>query len=75
MATINLAFAEAKGLDILTLCPACTDALAEAIERLKDKITRDKVNGKLQNVDLEYKGKVKVKHISRVLYKVLVQKK
>ena len=68
MATMNLAFAEAEELDILTLCAACTGALAEAIERLKDDETRDKVNEKLRDVGLEYKGKVKVKHISRVLY-------
>ena len=68
MATMNLTLAEAEGLDILTLCAACTGALAEAIEKLKDEPTRDKVNEKLQNVGLEYKGKVNVKHISRVLY-------
>ena len=68
MAAMNLAYAEAKELDVLTLCAACTGALAEAIERLKDETTRDKVNEKLQEVGLEYKGKVKVRHISRVLY-------
>ena len=68
MATMNLALAEAKGLDILTLCAACTGALAEAIEKLKDKAIKDRVNEKLRDIGLEYKGKVKVKHISRVLY-------
>jgi len=68
MATMNLALAEAEELDILTLCAACTGALAEAIEKLKDKATRDKVNEKLREVDLEYKGNVGVRHISRVLY-------
>ncbi|MBL7197666.1 MAG: CoB--CoM heterodisulfide reductase iron-sulfur subunit B family protein [Candidatus Omnitrophica bacterium] len=68
MATMNLALAEAKKLDILTLCAACTGALAEAIERLKNKATRDKVNEKLRDIGLEYNGKVKVKHISRVLF-------
>ena len=68
MATMNLAYAEAKELDILTLCAACTGALAEAIEKLKDEATRDRVNEKLRDVGLEYKGKVKVQHISRVLY-------
>lgn len=68
MAAMNLALAEAKGLDIITLCAACTGALAEAIEKLKDKSTKDRVNEKLRNVGLEYKGQVKVKHISRVLY-------
>jgi len=68
MAAMNLALAEAKELDILTLCAACTGALAEAIERLKDKVTRDSVNETLRKVDLEYKGNVRVRHISRVLY-------
>ena len=68
MATMNLALAEAKGLDILTLCAACTGALAEAIEKLKDKAIKDRVNEKLRDIGLEYKGKAKVKHISRVLY-------
>ena len=68
LAAMNLALAENEELDILTLCAACTGALAEAIERLKDKAIRDKVNEKLRDVGLEYKGKVKVKHISRVLY-------
>ena len=68
LAVMNLALAEAKGLDILTLCAACTGALAEAIERLKDETIRNSVNEKLRNVDLEYKGKAKVRHISRVLY-------
>jgi len=68
LAAMNLALAETKGLDILTLCAACTGALAEAIEKLKDEATRDKVNEKLKIVGLEYTGKVKVKHVSKVLY-------
>jgi len=68
MAAMNLALAEAKGLDILTLCAACTGALAEVVEKLKDDTARNKVNEKLRGIGLEYKGKVKVKHISRVLY-------
>ncbi len=68
MAAMNLSYAEAKGLNILTLCAACTGALAEAVEKLKNQETRDKINSKLQTIGLEYKGNVKVKHISRVLY-------
>ncbi|RKY29398.1 MAG: CoB--CoM heterodisulfide reductase subunit B [Candidatus Omnitrophota bacterium] len=68
MAAMNLALAEAKGLDILTLCAACTGALAEAIEKLKDETIRNSVNEKLRDSGLEYKGKTKVRHISRVLY-------
>jgi heterodisulfide reductase subunit B len=68
LAAMNLAYAELEGLNILTLCAACTGALAEAVEKLKDQETRDKVNRKLQIIGLEYKGKTEVKHISRVLY-------
>ena len=68
LAAMNLAYAELEELDILTLCAACTGALAEAVERLKDQETRDRVNRKLQTVGLEYNGKTQVKHISRVLY-------
>ena len=68
LASMNLAYAEAKGLDIIALCAACTGALAEAIEKLKDQEIRDRMNTKLQAVHLEYKGKVKVKHISRAIY-------
>ena len=55
MAASNLALAEDKKLDILTLCAACTGAMAEAIEKLKDKPTKDRVNEKLREVNLEYK--------------------
>ena len=68
LAAMNLAYAEAKGLDILTLCAACAGALTEAVERLKDQETRDRLNRKLQTIGLGYNGKTKVKHISRVLY-------
>jgi heterodisulfide reductase subunit B len=68
LAAMNLAYAEAKGLDILTVCAACTGHLAEAVERLKNQETRERVNNKLKTIGLDYKGKAKVKHISRVLY-------
>ncbi len=68
LATMNLALAEKRGLDILTLCAACTGHLAEAVEKLKDQDTRERINSKLETIDLKYEGKTKVKHISRVLY-------
>ena len=68
LAAMNLAFAEEKGLDILTLCAACTGHLAESVERLKNQETRDRVNNKLKKIGLKYKGNTKVKHISKVLY-------
>lgn len=68
LASMNLALAEKKGLDIMTLCAACTGQLAEAVEKLKDPETRDQVNTKLKTIGLKYEGKVRIKHISRVLY-------
>lgn len=68
LSAMNLAYAEANGLDILTLCAACTGQLAESVEKLKNPETRDKVNNKLKTMGLEYKGKAKVKHISRAIY-------
>jgi heterodisulfide reductase subunit B len=68
LAAMNLAQAEAKGLDVLTLCAACSGHLAESVERLKNQETRDRVNNQLKTVGLEYLGKARVKHISRVLY-------
>ncbi len=68
LAAMNLALAEKRGLDILTLCAACTGHLAEAVEKLKDQDTKDRINSKLETIDLKYKGKTRVKHISRVLY-------
>ena len=67
LAATNLAYAEQASLDILTLCAACTGALSEAVEKLRDEEIRDFVNRKLQTIGLEYKGKTLVKHISRVL--------
>jgi len=67
LAAANLAYAEQASLDILTLCAACTGALSEAVETLRDEETRDRVNRKLESIGLEYRGKTRVKHISRVL--------
>jgi heterodisulfide reductase subunit B len=68
LAAMNLALAEEKGLDILTLCAACSGHLAEAVEKLKERETQDRINAGLKKVGLEYKGNTEVKHISRVLY-------
>ena len=68
LAAMNLSHAEANGLDIVALCAACAGTLAEAIERLRNQGTRDRVNRALALVGLEYKGRARVKHLSRVLY-------
>lgn len=68
LAAMNLAYSEARGLDILSLCTACTGVLTEAAKELEDEEVRERVNSKLKSVDLEYNGGVSVKHLSRFLY-------
>jgi heterodisulfide reductase subunit B len=69
MAARNLALAEAQGLDILTLCSACTGTLTDANHRLKDDAElRAWVNEQLAGMGRAYHGKVRVRHFARVLY-------
>jgi len=68
LSAMNLAYAEARNLDIVTLCAACFGVLSEAAEKLKNEEVRARVNKKLSKIGLEYHGKTKVKHISRVIY-------
>ncbi len=65
----NLAAAEAAGLDVLTLCSACTATLTECVKELEhDQELKELVNEKLAVVNTEYKGGVTVKHFARMLY-------
>jgi len=71
IAALNLAIAESKGLDIITLCSACTGYLTEVERLLKDKNNvkvLKQVNTKLKDLGYQYNGGVKVKHFARVLY-------
>jgi len=83
MAARNLALAEAQGLDILTLCSACTGTLTEANHQLRDDVDlRDWVNRQLADLARAdsagspgdcvdppaYSGEVRVRHFARVLY-------
>ena len=69
MAARNLSIAADRGLDICSLCNACTSVLTEANRELKgNKELRDEVNEELGKIDMEYKPGVKVKHFSRILY-------
>lgn len=71
IAARNIALAEAKGLDIITLCSACTGYLTEVKNLLANdsnsKILKD-VNTKLKDLGYNYKNGVKIKHFARVLY-------
>ncbi len=65
----NLSVAEAAGLDVLTLCSACTATLTECTKELEhDQDLKKQVNEKLAVVDAEYKNGVTVKHFARMLY-------
>ena len=68
LAARNLCLAEQRELDILTLCNGCFGTLNEANRLLKeDKSLRDRINEYLQNIGMEFKGKVSVKHIVHLL--------
>ena len=65
----NLSVAEAAGLDIVTLCSACTATLTECVKELEhDHALKEQVNEKLAEVGVEYKEGVTVKHFARTLY-------
>lgn len=64
----NLAYAEKLGLDMVTICNTCQLVLSTAAERLNtDAALRAKVNEKLKDAGLEYKGTVRVRHFLYVL--------
>lgn len=69
MAARNLCIAKEEGLDIITICNACTATLTRASKLLKeDKKIREEVNSHLEAIGREYKGSVEVKHFGRLLY-------
>jgi heterodisulfide reductase subunit B len=65
----NLCLAEERGLNICTLCSACTATLAEANKKLReDPGLRSLINRDLeQSTGRSYHGSVEVKHFARVL--------
>jgi len=59
----NICYAEKRGLTIVTVCNTCQLNLATAKHRLdNDDKLRAKVNAKLKEVGLEYKGTSPIKH-------------
>ena len=68
IAARNLAVAEKKGLNILTLCTGCAETLKEAAHILKqDKKLLAEVTEILKGLGLTYSGNVKVFHIAEIL--------
>ncbi len=70
LAARNLCVAEERGLNICTLCSACTGTLAEANRALKTHPeAHRKVNQHLkETLGKSYHGAVEVKHFARVLF-------
>ena len=68
MAARNLVLAEKKNLDMIALCPGCSGTLLTARHLLKDDKTRVKVNEKLKEIDMEYKGEVNVINIMNFIH-------
>ncbi len=68
LATRNLCLAEQKNLPIMTLCTGCAGTLRKVNKTLQeDKKMREKVNGYMKEIGLEFKGTTKVRHILQVL--------
>jgi len=71
LAALNLALAEARGLNIVTLCSACTGYMTEVEKLFANRANAKelkRVNAKLKDLGYQYNGGVKVKHFARVLY-------
>ncbi len=68
LAARNLCSAEQQGLNILTLCNGCFGTLNKANKTLKeDKQLRDEINKNLEEIGMEFKGTMEVKHLVHVL--------
>ncbi|MEM1540664.1 MAG: heterodisulfide reductase-related iron-sulfur binding cluster [Candidatus Bathyarchaeia archaeon] len=68
IAARNLAIAEERNLDIMTVCNGCTYTLRNTIHKLnEDKELKDKVNDIIADTGHSYKGNVKVYHFIEVL--------
>lgn len=64
----NICYAEKRGLDLVTLCNTCQLNLSMAKERLdSDEKLKRRVNEKLAEVGLEYRGTSKVIHMLYIL--------
>ncbi len=64
----NLALAESRRLDIVTLCGSCTRSLRLTQQQLAgDAVQLEEVNRRLAEVGLEYHGSAGVSHIIEIL--------
>jgi len=65
----NLAIAESMGMDIVSACNGCYSTLKSAWAELRsDSFSRNYLNDTLSEFGLKYRGTIKVKHFTEVLY-------
>lgn len=64
----NIAIAEEKGMNIMTLCNGCLNTLAIANDKLKknDEL-KAAINNALKGIGKEFKGTIEVKHLMQVI--------
>ncbi len=67
MATANLALAESKKLNVLTICSACAATLTDASVN-RDNPVGEKVKTMIEKQGLSYSGSIWIKHFVRYLY-------
>jgi len=68
LAARNLCLAEQQNLNIMALCPGCAGTMRKVNMTLKeDDKLREMVNGYLKETGLEFKGTIKVRHLTQVL--------
>ena len=64
----NIAIAEEKKMNIITLCNGCENTLAIVNYKLKNDLElKGKVNEVLKEIGREFKGTIKIKHLLQVL--------
>lgn len=69
IAARNLAAAEERGVDILTLCSSCAATLAETSLAIRSsRKVMDRTNAALAEFGRHVEGSVRVKHLARVLW-------
>ena len=72
----NLSLAQAKGLDILTVCGTCQWHLSRAAQALEDPGTRERVNAVLEREGRTlYEGGLRVEHLLQVLLQEVGERK
>jgi len=68
LAARNISLAEARKLELMTICNGCYDTLFEVNETLKqDDSLRERINSTLLKIGKEFKGSAEIRHIVEVL--------